>query len=48
MPSKGMQVRGEGGETIRTNLRIKFLHYHMRDTIVIIEYGNSPTPSSPA
>ena len=32
----------EGQATMRTNLRIHFLNFHMRDTIVIMEEGNLP------
>ena len=30
--------------TTRTNLQIQFLHYHMRDMIVIMEEGNYNHP----
>ena len=41
-------VPGYGvGETDRTNLRIHFLHCHVRDALVILEEGNHPHPWFP-
>ena len=38
----------KGRATTRTNLRINFLHCHVRYTIVILEEGNCPHPHCPA
>ena len=36
-----------GGASSRTNLRIHFVHCHVRDAIVILEEGNRPYPRFP-
>ena len=30
--------------TIRTSMRVQFLHRHVRDTVIILEEGNHPHP----
>ena len=35
-------VRCQGETTNRTNLRVHFVHHHVKDTIVILEEGNRP------
>ena len=34
----------EGRATTRTNLRIDFMHRHVRDAVVILEEGKRPHP----
>ena len=37
----------QGGEMSRENIRVHFVHRHVRDTIVILEEGNCPHPLCP-
>ena len=37
-----------GRSSTRVNLRIQFLHHHVRDKIVIMGEGNCPHPLCPA
>ena len=34
----------EGQATMRTNLWIHFVHFHVQDTVVIMKEGNRPHP----
>ena len=43
VPGRGLQ----GGAMSRDNLRVHFVHRHVRDTIVILEEGNCPHPLCP-
>ena len=44
----GVPVRGLQERTIsRENIRVHFVHRHVRDTIVILEEGNCPHPLCP-
>ena len=36
-----------GGEATRTAMRVHFMHWHVLDTIVIVEEGNPPHPRCP-
>ena len=37
-----------GRAATRTTMRVKFLHRHVRDTVVILEEGTPPTHGAPA
>ena len=36
-----------GRTTMRTAVRVHFLHRHIRDTVIILEEGNLPHPQCP-